>query len=845
MKHLEAVLLAEPKNDEALGSLQRLHRSQQAWAGLLDITVRRAELERDDQAWGALIREAATVAEQHLEDEERAAKLWKQLATRDPQAKDAAVALERLAGALDRPEELAFALELRRAQGEKGGAAVELTFRLALVREQRLADPAGAVDLYRQVLEAEPEHAGALEALEGLIAQDGPAAPRALEIADAALAQAGDHQRRLALLEKRLARSTSQQERFALSAQVRALLERDLHQPEAAFMHALKAFTDGLGREAIQADLERLAKLTGSYGELAEIYESTAEELKAQDPDGVSLYRRAAELREQESDPDGAVKAWQALLERAPDDAEALAHLAKLLERTQNAKNLCEVYAKQAELAADPKEKFELLLKAADAWEEAGSDAKAIESLEAARGIEITTEGLTALLRLYVKTDRTKDEAQTLALLADTARDAEAKKSFLSRRAALLEKTGQPEAALKAWVAVLELAKSDGAALAGLTRLLDVPHLTGDVVKVLEGAYRAAGDVRRLVEVLEVKVEAAAPERRLPVLLEIASIREATGQKAQALSVRLRTLNEAPEDVEVREELERLVGHLGAWEELSAAYEDLLEKGQKEPTAGSLWKRLAGVAVERLERSDLAIRACKEVLQRDPSDLDTLRLLARAYQRTSQFKELVEVMKRQLALEKSQEVQVNLLYELAGVAEDALSDKALAAQCYASLLERTPDDLNAVRYLGRLLADLEKWPELAQLLSRELVLVSARGEDEVALELLVRLGRLKLTRLSDARGALTSYQEVLQRRPRHPGAVGALEEMANGDNPLKGEAARTLEPVFENEGDHLKQVQMLEARVGAEQQPQERVALLRKITELYAGELGQRSRWPS
>ncbi len=136
-----------------------------------------------------------------------------------------------------------------------------------------------------------------------------------------------------------------------------------------------------------------------------------------------------------------------------------------------------------------------------------------------------------------------------------------------------------------------------------------------------------------------------------------------------------------------------------------------------------------------------------------------------------------------------------------------------------------------------MLSETERYPELAALMAREVQLSEGKGATEEALELMVRLGRLKLSRLGDPRGALTLYQEVLRRKPAHAGAVGALEEMARSDNPLKGEAAGTLEPVFANEGEHLKLVQMLESRVESEANPVERVALLRKIAEVYANQM--------
>ncbi|WNZ59567.1 hypothetical protein QEG98_26395 [Myxococcus sp. MxC21-1] len=136
-----------------------------------------------------------------------------------------------------------------------------------------------------------------------------------------------------------------------------------------------------------------------------------------------------------------------------------------------------------------------------------------------------------------------------------------------------------------------------------------------------------------------------------------------------------------------------------------------------------------------------------------------------------------------------------------------------------------------------MLAEMERWPELAQHIEREIQLADERGAQEEASDLRVRLGRLKVSRLDDPRGALELYQAVLARREGHAGAVGALEEMARSESPLRGAAASALEPVFASVGNHLKQVEMLESRASAEAVPQERAALLRRIAEIYAGSL--------
>src|SRR5690606_9585741 len=98
--------------------------------------------------------------------------------------------------------------------------------------------------------------------------------------------------------------------------------------------------------------------------------------------------------------------------------------------------------------------------------------------------------------------------------------------------------------------------------------------------------------------------------------------------------------------------------------------------------------------------------------------------------------------------------------------------------------------------LERLYSETERHTELGQLLEREVELADGKGAAEEACELLVRLGRLKLNRLEDGSAALKLYGQVLERRPGHPGAIGALEELARSEHPLRGAAASALEPVF-------------------------------------------------
>ncbi len=411
----------------------------------------------------------------------------------------------------------------------------------------------------------------------------------------------------------------------------------------------------------------------------------------------------------------------------------------------------------------------------------------------------------------------------------------EVQKAHLLRRAQLLEREKELPAAVEGYARLLAVAPTDPNAVAGLERLMELPDVRPDAARLLEPVYRSLNDVRHLVEVLEIRLAGASPQDRLPLLGEISNLRETLGQKDLAFAARVRAFGEMPESPEAREELERLAAETGAFEELAAAYQDQLERGVTNATSTELWRRLAVLWSERLDRLDLAIRAYEELGRREPRNMAVLEALARIHTKAGDARELASVMKRMVMVEPSPPKQIDLLFRLGTLAEETLSDKQLAAQCYGEILARKPDDEDAIKFLGKVLTESERWPELASLIVREIQLADSTGRHEEMFDLMVRLGRLRLARLRDPRGALDIFEDVLRRKQGHAGAIGALEEMARSDSPLRGEAAEALEPIFTSGGDHLRLVQMLESRASTEPVAAERAALLRKVAKLYAG----------
>jgi tetratricopeptide (TPR) repeat protein len=830
------MLEIDPESLDALRGLHRLHRLTESWAELALVCRTLAKVIYDDKERVLLYREAAALFESGLGRPEDAAACYRSLAETDPLDRDAALALDRLYEGLSRPQDLAFALELRRAQEGNNAAGREVAFRLAELKRTALADPPGSLALFGQILADDPTHAGSRAALEAWARSGGAGSLEAAQLIDPALAHAGEHPRRVALREARLG-SASGEERAELWAQIRRIQELEMARPELAFLSASRAFLEGVDRERVLPDLERLARDTGSFEELAEVFEEVFRAVMPGDEMGLVCLRRAAQLRSQLGEGERAVALWKELLGEMPGDREALDALVRLHEKSQNAKELAEVYRQKAQVAQDAAQRGQLLLQAGHAKMQVGDDAGAVELGRAVLVLLPKNRPALELLdRALGRMERAREQADVLRLLAETLTDAPARRGVLLRRAALLEKDGEASEAVDAYARVLAENAGESAAVEGLERLFAREQGRRLAAKVLEPHYRSVDDARHLCEVLEVRAAQSEKEERRAVLLEIARMREALGQKPLAFAAVLRCFKDNIADRPLREELERLAAETGAFEPLAAAYEAVLEHEKDEALQLELWRRMGALYGERLGRPERSAHALEKVYRRAPDDAAVLETLSRIYRKTNGLRELGNVLWRQVAITPEPARKRELLVELAQLAEERLNEREAAITAWREIRKLKEDDAQAVSALARLLPEAGRFDELAELVAFRAAQAERQGQTEESLELLVQLGRIKLTRLADPRGALALFSEINQRRPGHAGAVGALEEMARCEGGLKAEAALALEPIFAQSGDYLRLVQMLEARAQTAA-PAEKAALLRKVSELYAGPL--------
>jgi tetratricopeptide (TPR) repeat protein len=236
-----------------------------------------------------------------------------------------------------------------------------------------------------------------------------------------------------------------------------------------------------------------------------------------------------------------------------------------------------------------------------------------------------------------------------------------------------------------------------------------------------------------------------------------------------------------------------------------AAYRDAL---QIDPAnAGAL------SGLERLCRREGNWDALAEALKRAPRSVRTVRALCEALEHLERWEELAEAREAELALLEEPKEIARAARALADLYERRLNDPDAAARAWHRVDEADPRDPQAARALERIYEARGRFADLAAAVERELQLESSL-EPARRLELWLKLGEIRKSRLSRPESAAEAFENALKVDPHHGDALASLAEIYGG---LK-------------RGDDLNRV--LDLRAQATSDPQQRASVLQQKGDL-------------
>jgi len=772
----------EAPTPETLGALSRVYRKLGAHRDLARTLTRLAEVAPAAAARKELLLEVAKIMADQLSDRDGAVEAYRKILAVDPEDPNALRLLGKLLNTAERWDELAEVLAREVGLADKtpslAADAAELRFRLGRIRQQRLADPDGALLAFREVLQKMPRHPGALSALEELARGSGASAIEAATVLEPVYEAEGEHQKLVETLEARAGNETQPVARAALLRRVAGVYGTSMRNPELAFVAASRALAaDPDSMESLEA-AEKWSAAAGTSEELASLLAENADRAREPRTRG-ELLRRIARLARPE--PLRAAEAWQRVLDLLPEDPEACHGLVEALRGGQEPEAFAQALRRALAIEPDDAKRVALLADLAAVQDERLDDAGGA-ILTTRRLLELRPddrEALARLDRLCVRTERWVDLGEVLAReipAAAAAGDAAAELALRYRLAELKEsRLLDKEGALALYEAVLTARPDHPEAIARLEAWLQRDPAHPRVGFVLEMAYAQGGDAARQAAVLEMRAgERPDSVERKALYLQLADVREQKlNDPEMAFLALCKAFREDPADAKVRARLERSAEASGHEEELCAIYQDEVDRlAPADAAAVSLV--IGRLLDEKLSDPSGAAPYLRRAQALDPEAAPVaLPALERIYTKLESWPELADVLESRAAAAKAPAEKVAILFRLGQLCEEMLEQKDRAAEAYEHALAADGKHLPSLRALEALYEGAGRKEDLYRNLDQQRGAPGDAGQKE---RVIVKLAGLA-AELGRTDEAVALWRELLTQKPRHDQALAALEEL--------------------------------------------------------------------
>ncbi len=737
----------------------------------------------------------ARVHAQQLNDPDTALSWYGQIFCEDPARLDDAEEMEQVARQSGDWARVTSLYELALSEGQTPELTLALRMRLARVLYEEQGQDQLAQSQLEAVLSAQPDHDGALAAMEQIFTHQ--------QRWDDLM---GVFQRRLALVDSpakqvhilhgmaMLAEEQSQNPGLAITKLLEAYALDEAHEPTLQALHRLYAQ---------QARHEPLMDMIRKEIALVDARVAARGERDAQDEARLVALHMELALRQiaQGSASREAVESLGLVLTLEPLHDEAIAELEAFLPEDQDP-DLRTLAACLIEASYAHQERWEDLIGALTIQAEDSKDVPHRVSLYK-RISQIYVESLGHFEPGFEHDGRAlrlaPDDKEVRDRLAQLAEALDAWPELIQLYEAVLPSTGAPTGALHQDY-LFTLARMVATRLGDLARavayyerILATDPASHQALAELEEVHTQAEDWRALISVYErQRALAQDPAQAESLRFRIAAVQQELLQSPdEAIATYQTILEERADNRDALDALQSLLIAQAQWRGLTDALRHELSLAQDDATRHAVQLRLSEVHAWRLDEHDLAIDLANEVLAQSSGHdgaldaLDRLMreapaapaaraslILAPIYEAQEAWSELVDALHVQVNAADDDAHALALLHRAGELAEQRVDDPARAFHAYARALRHAPEDERTLAQLYRLAEQSSSWDLLVEAFEQ-----SAPHQEglDVRRGLLRRAAGVYLERLGDVAPAADRLQEILAFAPEDRESIDDLE----------------------------------------------------------------------
>ncbi len=699
-------------DDHTLGSLERLASDLDGFPRVTSLYD--AELDKLTERPDRLVELGMRVAqlyEVQVGDVESAiARYNRVLGAEDtnPQAIDA---LDRLYEATEKWSELSNVLSRQAQLASSPDNVLEFQFRLGQTYQLHLGRVDLAIEQYKEILAAAPEHEKALGALEELFA----AGVQPLVVAKILeplyrMSEAWD--RLVGVYQVELEQVSDPAERMTMIHRIAEIAEDRAAEPQIAYEWHLRALLEDAANERSVGDTERLAGALGSWEPLAD----TLATVLTQNTDAatrVTVGHRLARIYENElNDVPRAVDTHLFVLTASPTEVESLEALDRIYLENGAAEALQEVLARRIGVTEDARDKVELSFRRAQVLEndlgridEAVGVYLVILGRDGVEGLDAEHEpSITALASIYTEKEEWPNLYRTFERELKVALGDSGRADVLAKMARLSEGyLGNEAQASTLWGQVLELRGEDPEALNAL----------GDL-------HARAGRFQELVEVLDREAAIAADdEARVQIFTDLGRIWYGKlKNERNAVDNWQRVLDIDPTNTGALFALIEVYRSNGQTSELVDSLHRVIEVGAAtldDQTIETCYMQLGALYETTLQQPADAIDAFNKALDLSPTNFAAMDALERLYAANENWVDQIQIFERRADALEAPEDKIATLLTVASTWASPANDADRGTSAYQRILDVDPNHEVAFVEIEKLHKAADRWEELAEL----------------------------------------------------------------------------------------------------------------------------------
>ncbi len=816
LRAYQQILVTDPANDEAHEALAALLRKAHQWPELVATLVARADAAGGSPRARDARAEAAEVYDQKLNDAARAKALYAQVLAEEPGHARAVDGMAQIAERTGDFRSLVVVLE-RQAESRRGREKADALLKVAAIYEENLGDLTEAARRYEAVLAIEPHD---LEALKGL---------------DRIYNRAGKYRELLDNLETQVSIAATPRQKINLYERIATLREEEFldHAKAAECLEQILAI-DPTNEGAMSA-LPRHYRATDEWDRLEQLYERHARATTDTARRVEILMQRARVLGENVGSPDRAMRIYDEVLALQPTNGAALEALARLREQAGDASAALLAIEALAAQATTPAARAEQWVRAARLLEGRGDVEGAIERYKSA--LEADPKDTAAALSLRQAYAARGDATNVVALIENELTIAEGKiaKARLYAELARVQHESMHDGASAEASAqtAIDLDPTSAVAMLVLGELAYEGERYVEASKYLEplvsrAAALPADDARRvLIRFVEAygrsvteRVSSPPAEKGRESLPPPSTSVENEHPRLAAAVAALEQI--AQDDPDTLSRAGRVLFDCGDVKAAREIYRRLLEQHtaalSHDSYAEALWR--LGEALRQNGELDKAVDLLREAADVDPGNKGALQALARLYEQTEDWEELIRTKARRLELAHGDE-RFDLLLQIGDIEFNKLSDRGRAARTYVTALEERPDDRKLLTKLMQLYSEEKDWSNLVEVVLR---LADFVDDPKQRAKYLHTAAIVSSRQLGELEQAIAFYDRALEFDPTLTRAID--ESIA-----LRGQT-----------GDHEGVERLLKAQLEQAKESQDRpriVELLDRLGKVYRESLNE------